>query len=147
YHKADMKSVVAKIFPKAQAGETIQLFKSHNPDYEDGGQLRDFVYVRDCVDVIMWALENPSVNGLFNLGTGKARAFKDLAKAVVAARNREPKIAYVDTPVEIRDKYQYFTQAKMDRLRAAGYAKPFTSVEDGVFDYVQKYLSADDPYR
>jgi ADP-L-glycero-D-manno-heptose 6-epimerase len=147
YHKGDMKSVIAKIFPKAKAGETVQLFKSHHPDYPDGGQLRDFIYVRDCADVVLWALDNPSVSGLFNLGTGKARAFRDLAKSVFAALNREPKIAYVDTPPEIRDKYQYFTQAKMDRLRAAGYTKPFTALEDGVFDYVQKYLATDDPYR
>ncbi|MFO1187963.1 MAG: ADP-glyceromanno-heptose 6-epimerase [Alphaproteobacteria bacterium] len=146
-HKGDMMSVVAKIFPKAQEGETIDLFRSHRPDYEDGGQLRDFVYVKDCAEVVAWALENPSASGLFNLGTGKARAFRDLAKAVFAALNREPKIRYIDTPAEIRDKYQYFTEAKMERLRAAGYTKAFTPLEGGVFDYVQKYLSADDPYR
>lgn len=146
-HKGDMKSVVAKIYPKAKAGETVELFKSHRPDYEDGGQRRDFVYVKDCADVVLWALEKQSVSGLFNLGTGEARAFKDLAKAVFAACNREPRISYVDTPVEIRDKYQYFTESRMERLRAAGYTKAFTKLEDGVFDYVQTYLSADDPYR
>jgi ADP-L-glycero-D-manno-heptose 6-epimerase len=146
-HKGGMMSVVAKIFPKARGGKTIELFKSHHPDYDDGGQLRDFIYVKDCADVIAWALENPSVSGLFNLGTGKARTFRDLAATVFAALNREPKIAYVDTPPAIRDKYQYFTQAKMERLRAAGYTKPFTALEDGVFDYVQSYLGAEDPFR
>jgi len=147
YHKGSMKSVVAQIFPRAVAGEAVTLFRSHNPKYGDGGQMRDFVYVRDCGDVVSWLVKTPGVSGLFNLGTGKARAFVDLARAVFAALNRKPNIAYVDTPVEIRDKYQYFTEARMERLRAAGYGAPFTSLEDGVSDYVQRYLSASDPYR
>jgi len=147
YHKGTMKSVVAQIFPRAAAGETVTLFRSHNAKFADGGQMRDFIYVRDCGDVVAWLLKTPRVNGLFNLGTGRARSFLDLARAVFAALNRKPNIAYVDTPAEIRDKYQYFTEARMERLRAAGYGAPFTSLEDGVGDYVQRFLSAADPYR
>jgi len=146
YHKDDMRSVIHKIFPDAAAGKSVTLFKSHRPDFEDGGQSRDFVYVKDCADVISWLAESPNVSGLYNLGTGEARSFKDLATATFAALNRKPNIEYVDTPESIRDKYQYFTEAKMDRLRAAGYEAPFTSLENGVMDYVQNYLVKDDPY-
>lgn len=147
YHKGSMKSVVAQIFPRAAVGETVTLFRSHNAKYADGGQMRDFIYVRDCADVVAWLLKTPRAGGLFNLGSGQARTFLDLARAVFAALNRKPDIAYVDTPLEIRDKYQYFTEARMERLRAAGYASAFTSLEDGVGDYVQRYLSASDQYR
>ena len=146
-HKGSMKSVVAQTWPKVAAGEGVQLFRSHRPDYADGGQLRDFVYVRDCSRVVSWLLETPGVNGIFNLGSGKARSFLDLAQAVFAAAGREPQVAYVDTPIEIRDKYQYFTQADMTRLKAAGYAQPFTELEAGVADYVTCYLSQEDPNR
>jgi ADP-L-glycero-D-manno-heptose 6-epimerase len=142
-----MKSVVAQIWPKVAAGQAVQLFRSHRPDYEDGGQLRDFVYVRDCAEVAAWLLATPEVNGVFNLGSGKARSFADLARAVFAAAGREPEIAYVDTPIEIRDKYQYFTQADMSRLEAAGFMRPFTELEAGVADYVGRYLSQADPHR
>lgn len=121
YHKGNQKSVVAHIHPDARAGGPVKLFKSHRPDYADGGQLRDFVHVDDCARVVSWLLDTPSVSGLFNLGTGEARSFRDLAHAVFAALNRAPAIEYVDTPAQIRDKYQYFTQAEMGRLRAAGY--------------------------
>ncbi|MGD1934861.1 MAG: ADP-glyceromanno-heptose 6-epimerase [Candidatus Phaeomarinobacter sp.] len=147
YHKGGQKSVVAHIHPDARGGGPVKLFKSHNPAYQDGGQLRDFVYVKDCAKVVSRLLDTPSVNGLFNLGTGEARSFKDLATAVFAALNRQPNIEYVDTPEQIRDKYQYFTQARMARLRAAGYTEDFTSLEDGVADYVRTYLEADDSYR
>ena len=147
YHKGSMKSVVAQIFPRAAVGETVTLFRSHNAKYADGGQMRDFIYVRDCADVVAWLLKTPRAGGLFNLGSGQARTFLDLARAVFAALNRKPDIAYVDTPLEIRDKYQYFTEARMERLRAAGYASAFTSLEDGVGDYVQRYLSASDQCR
>lgn len=147
YHKGDMKSVVAKIYPLAAAGETARLFESHHPDFEHGGQSRDFVYVADCVKVVLWLLENPQVSGVFNLGTGEARSFKDLASAVYRSLGAEPQIEYVPTPEEIRDKYQYFTQADMTRLRAAGFDQPFTSLEDGVKDYVQNFLHTADPYR
>jgi ADP-L-glycero-D-manno-heptose 6-epimerase len=146
-HKGSMKSVVTQIWPKVAAGNGVQLFRSHRPDYADGGQLRDFVYVRDCSQVVAWLLEKPEVNGIYNLGSGKARSFADLARAVFASAGRAPEISYVDTPVEIRDKYQYFTQADMGRLKAAGYAHPFTELEAGVADYVGRYLSQEDPYR
>jgi ADP-L-glycero-D-manno-heptose 6-epimerase len=147
YHKDRMRSVVSQVFPNARDGEAATLFKSHNPDYQDGGQLRDFIWVDDCVGMIMWLLENDGVNGLFNCGTGEARSFEDLTKAVYGALGKKPKIKYVDTPDEIRAKYQYFTEAKMDRIRAAGYKKPFTSLEDGIAEYVRGFLDTDDPYR
>jgi len=146
-HKDGMKSVVAQIWPRVAAGEGVKLFKSHHPDYEDGGQLRDFVYVRDAVDVIAWLSRNPAVNGVFNLGSGHARSFRDLAVATFEAVNREPDITYIDMPEVLRGKYQYYTQADMSRLRAAGYDAPMTPLEDGVADYVAGYLNTDDPYR
>jgi len=147
YHKDRMRSVVSQVFPNARDGAKATLFKSHNPKYEDGGQLRDFVWVGDCVDIIMWLLETPAANGLFNCGTGQARSFLDLTRAVYDALGSEAKVEYLDTPVEIRAKYQYFTEAKMDRLRDAGYDKPFTTLEDGIGDYVSGFLNTDDPYR
>jgi len=147
YHKGAMKSVVAQIYPRAVTGEPARLFRSHRPDVVDGGQKRDFVYVRDCVDMMLWLYDHPAVNGLFNIGSGTARSFADLAAAVFRALGSEPRIDFVDTPVEFRDKYQYFTEARMERLRAAGYARPPTKLEEGVRDYVQTYLAADDPYR
>ena len=147
YHKGGQQSVVAQIYPHAAADAAYSLFRSHRPDYKDGEQLRDFIWVGDVVDVVMWLYDNPSVNGLFNVGTGKARSFKDLASAVYRSLGKEPMIKFVDTPVAIRDKYQYFTQAKMDRLHEAGYTKPFTSLEDGVALYVNKYLSQSDQFR
>ncbi|HVY03884.1 MAG TPA: ADP-glyceromanno-heptose 6-epimerase, partial [Caulobacterales bacterium] len=110
-------------------------------------QKRDFVYVRDCVDEMLWLYDHPAVSGLFNAGTGTARSFADLARAVFDALGREARIEFVDTPIEIRDKYQYFTEARMERIRAAGYTKPPTSLEAGVRDYVQNFLAAADPYR
>jgi len=146
YHKDSMKSVIAQIYPKAARGEAVTLFRSHHPDYEDGGQLRDFIYVRDCSQVVSWLLKNDLVSGLFNLGTGHARSFADLAKAVFAALNRKAFIEYVDTPDDIRDRYQYYTQADMSKIRSAGYADDFTTLEDGIADYVRGYLTQDDPY-
>ncbi len=146
-HKGRMASVVSQIQPLAATGEPCRLFKSHHPGYADGGQLRDFVWVDDCVAQVLWLLDHPDVNGIFNCGSGKARSFADLAKAVYAAAGREPLIEFVPTPEDIRDKYQYFTEARMDRLRAAGYGGNATSLEDGVRDYVTGYLATDDPYR
>jgi len=146
-HKAGMKSVVAQIWPRIAAGEGVKLFKSHHSDYEDGGQLRDFVYVRDVVDVIAWLARSPAVNGVFNLGSGHARSFRDLAVAAFQAAGREPDITYIDMPEVLRGKYQYYTQADMSRLRAAGYDAPMTPLEDGVADYVAGYLNTEDPYR
>jgi ADP-L-glycero-D-manno-heptose 6-epimerase len=135
-HKGDMQSVVSKILPLVRAGETISLFKSHDSHYRDGGQLRDFVYVKDCVAVVRWLLANPSVNGLFNVGTGVARSFLDLVHAVGAATDQSPNIRFVDMPSGLRGTYQYFTQADMSKLRAAGFVQPFHSLEDGIRDFV-----------
>ena len=146
-HKGGMKSVVAQIWPQARRGQTVRLFKSHRDGYGDGGQLRDFIYVRDVVEVTKWLLASPEVNGVYNLGTGQARAFADLAAATFLAAGRKPDIAYFDMPEAIRDQYQYFTQADMSRLRAAGYRQPFTTLEEGVGDYVRAYLARPDPYR
>ena len=146
YHKGGQQSVVPQIYKQIQETGTARLFKSHNPDYEDGGQMRDFIWVGDCVDVMMWLFENRDVSGLFNCGTSSARAFKDLAEAVFAALGKEPDIEFIPTPENIRDKYQYFTEANMDRLRSAGYNGGSTSLEEGVKRYVQDYLMADDPY-
>ena len=135
-HKGDMQSVVGKVCPIIEAGGTVTLFKSHSPSYRDGGQLRDFIYVKDCVATIGWLLQNPKVSGLFNVGTGAARSFLDLVDAVAAAVGRSPKVRFIDTPAELRDKYQYFTQADISKLRAAGFGEPFHSLEDGVRDFV-----------
>jgi ADP-L-glycero-D-manno-heptose 6-epimerase len=147
YHKGGMRSVVAQLYPRAQKGEAAQLFRSHRPDVPDGGQKRDFVYVRDAAEMMLWLFDHPAVNGLFNIGSGGARSFAELAAAVYAALGREARIDYVDTPAELRDKYQYFTEARMERLRAAGYDRPATPLEEGVRDYVQRYLATADPYR
>lgn len=147
YHKGGMKSVVAQITPKIASGEGAVLFKSHHPGFEHGGQKRDFIHVDDAVAVMLWLYDTPTVNGIFNLGTGIARSFADLARAVFAATGQEERISYIDTPEAIRDKYQYFTQARMERLRDAGYPGQFTSLEEGVRRYVQDYLMQEDPYR
>ncbi len=141
YHKGRMASVILHAFH--QIGETgkVRLFRSHRPDFKDGEQLRDFVYVKDLADVIWFLMNKRTASGLYNLGTGKARTFLALAKAAFAAMDREPVIEFIDTPKDIRDKYQYFTEANMKKLRAAGYDKPFTSLEDGVDDYVRGYLT------
>ena len=146
YHKGGQQSVVAQVYPQADNNNAAHLFRSHRHGIADGGQLRDFIYVDDVVDIMMWLLDHPDVSGLFNVGTGKARSFLDLASAVYRALGKEPRIKFIDTPLSIRDKYQYFTEAKMDRLRAAGYTKPFTSLEEGVTRYVQQFLTGD-PYR
>jgi ADP-L-glycero-D-manno-heptose 6-epimerase len=147
YHKGSQKSVVAQIFPRAQAGVPCHLFHSHRAGIPDGGQKRDFVYVRDCVAELLWLYDHPAVCGLYNAGSGQARSFADLATAVYHAVGAEPRIHYIDTPAEIREKYQYFTEAKMERIRAAGFTATPTSLEDGVRDYVQNFLAAADPYR
>lgn len=147
YHKAGQQSVVAHIYPQAEAGGAAHLFRSHNPNYADGGQMRDFVWVMDVVAVMIWLLDHPNVSGLFNLGSGRARSFYDLAAAVYRALGKEPIIKYIDTPLAIRDKYQYFTEARMDRLRAVGYHAAFTSLEEGVTRYVTDYLTQPDRYR
>jgi ADP-L-glycero-D-manno-heptose 6-epimerase len=148
YHKGSMQSVIAVNHARVRSGEPMRLFKSDRPDYKDGCQLRDFVYVKDCVSVIAWLLEQPKVSGLFNLGTGQARTWLDLTRALFAAADRPEKIEFIDMPPNLVGKYQYFTEARMDRLRAAGYTQPFTSLEAGVTDYVRNYLNSEsDPYR
>ncbi|WP_343561991.1 ADP-glyceromanno-heptose 6-epimerase [Kiloniella sp. b19] len=143
YHKGGQASVPLHLFRQLQSGEAAKLFQSHNPDYPDGGQMRDFVHVDDCVDVMLWLYDNPKVSGLFNIGTGLARTFHDLARAVFAGLERDENIRFVPTPENIRDKYQYFTEASMIKLRVAGYDKPFRELEDGVADYVQNFLMKD----
>lgn len=146
YHKDEQMSVVAKKFSDAATGKTLKLFKSYRPDFHDGGQLRDFVYVKDCVNVVLWLFDNPSVSGIFNVGTGKARSFDDLARALFAALGMEAKIEYVDMPEGLPAQYQYFTESKIARLRKIGYHAEFTSLEDGVRDFVQNYLTQAEPY-
>lgn len=140
-HKGGMRSVISQITPRVLAGEPVRLFRSHRRDYVDGGQLRDFIFVSDCVAVILWLLDHPEANGIFNLGTGKARSFHDLALAVYAALGRDPEIEFIDMPEEIRNKYQYFTEANMTRLRAAGYGHDLASLEDGTADYVSEWIA------
>ncbi len=147
YHKGGMQSVVAQKYGLAAAGEPVTLFRSHRQGVADGGQLRDFIYVADCVKVMLWLLDNPKVSGIYNLGTGKARSFSDLATALFAAVGKPARLTYVDMPTAIRPNYQYFTEARMERLRALGYTQPFTSLEDGIRDYVQRHLSQPDRYR
>ncbi len=141
YHKARMASVIFHSFNQINSTGKVKLFRSHNPNYTDGGQLRDFVYVKDVVDVIAFLFEKQPKNGIYNLGSGKARSFSDLATATFKAMGKTPTIEFIDTPIDIRDKYQYFTEANMNKLMAAGYSKPFTSLEAGVDDYVKNYLS------
>ncbi len=146
YHKDGQKSVVAQIFPHAEANRPVKLFRSYHDDYADGGQTRDFIHVKDTAKVMQWLLENEDVRGIYNLGTGEARSFKALAEALFAAMDKPTQIQYIDMPDQIKDKYQYFTQAKMDRLRDAGYKVPFITLEEGVKDYVQNYLMQADAY-
>lgn len=140
YFKGDMASVVFKAFNQIQEKGYVRLFKSHRDDFEDGQQLRDFIYIKDVLEVILFFLQNPDKNGLYNVGTGKARSFLDLVKATFSAMGREPKIEFFDMPEQLRDRYQYFTEAKIEKLRNAGYTKDFYSLEDGITDYVQNYL-------
>jgi ADP-L-glycero-D-manno-heptose 6-epimerase len=139
-HKGDMRSLVCKSYAQALETGVIQLFKSYRSEYRDGEQRRDFLYVKDAVAMTLYLAANPTANGIFNIGAGVARTWNELARAVFAALGREPRIEYIDMPVSIRDKYQYFTQADIGKLRAAGYGQPITSLEDAVRDYVVNYL-------
>ncbi|MHA8049972.1 ADP-glyceromanno-heptose 6-epimerase [Aquirufa sp. ROCK-SH2] len=141
YHKGRMASVIIHAFRQINEKGSINLFRSHNPDYKDGEQLRDFIYVKDLIDVCIFLMEHRKNSGIYNLGTGKARSFNALANSTFNALNKVPNITYIDTPIDIRDKYQYYTQANMDKLRSIGYTKEFYSLEDGVKDYVQNYLA------
>ncbi len=141
YHKGRMASVIFHAFHQIGKTDKVRLFRSHRPDFRDGEQLRDFIYVKDLADVIWFLMHHRPASGLYNLGTGKARTFLDLAKATFTAMDKKPVIEFIDTPKDIRDKYQYFTEANMKKLRTAGYDKPFTSLEAGVDDYVRRFLS------
>jgi ADP-L-glycero-D-manno-heptose 6-epimerase len=141
YHKGRMASVVFHAFNQITATGGMKLFRSHRPDYKDGEQLRDFVYVKDVCNVCLFLMEHRTHSGLYNLGSGRARTFLDLVRATFSAMGKEEHISFVDTPVDIRDKYQYFTEADMRKLQGIGYTTPFTALEDGVRDYVSNYLS------
>ena len=147
YHKGEMMSLIAKRFDDAKAGAPVRLFKSDRPGIADGEQKRDFIYVDDAVAVVRWLLESPAVSGIFNVGTGVARSFRDLIAAMFAALGREPCIEYIEMPAILRGSYQYFTQAETQNLRRAGYNAGFTTLEDGVRRYVTGYLDRDDRYR
>ncbi|WP_028573859.1 ADP-glyceromanno-heptose 6-epimerase [Desulfonatronovibrio hydrogenovorans] len=146
YHKEDMQSVVRKAYFQIKETGRVRLFKSYHPQFGHGEQKRDFVYLKDCLEVMAWFLEKKDVNGIFNLGYGRARTWNDLAKAVFQAMDLEPEIEYMDMPETLRGKYQYYTCAPMDKLEQAGCPVAFHSLEDGVRDYVQNYLSRNDPY-
>ncbi|MES2140642.1 MAG: ADP-glyceromanno-heptose 6-epimerase [Bacteroidota bacterium] len=140
FHKGRMASVILHAFNQIQEKGSVKLFRSHNPDYKDGEQLRDFVYVKDVVEVCYFLLHHRKNSGIYNLGSGKARTFLDLVKNTFSALNKAPNIEFIDTPIDIRDKYQYFTEANMNKLKSIGYSKPFYTLEEGVKDYVQNYL-------
>jgi ADP-L-glycero-D-manno-heptose 6-epimerase len=147
YHKGTMASVLARRFDDIKAGRTVQLFKSHREGIADGDQRRDFIYVDDVVRVVLWLLSRGAVSGLFNVGTGNARSFRDLMLAAYTALGRSPNIAYIDMPEQIRGSYQYFTEARVDRLLAAGYNGGFTPLEEAVSAYVSGFLDRADRYR
>ncbi len=147
YHKGEMMSLLAKRVDEAKAGKPTRLFKSHRAGVADGEQKRDFIYVDDAVAVVRWLIDTPAVSGIFNVGTGQARSFRDLIAAMFAALGREPAIEYIDMPASIRDSYQYFTQAETANLRRAGYNAHFTALEEAVRRYVTGYLDGADRYR
>jgi ADP-L-glycero-D-manno-heptose 6-epimerase len=140
YHKDRMASVIFHAFNQIEKSGAMKLFKSHNPEYKDGEQMRDFVYVKDVVEVCMFLMNHRKNSGIYNLGSGEARTFLDLTRAVFNALGKQESISFVDTPADIRDKYQYFTEAKMDKLRSIGYDRHFSTLEEGVRDYVKNYL-------
>lgn len=140
YHKGRMASVIFHAFNQIKTKGEVKLFRSHNPDYKDGEQIRDFIYVKDVVNICYWLMQHQPSNGLYNAGTGKARTFNDLVKAIFSTLHLPVKIEYIDTPIDIRDKYQYFTEADMHKLLSAGYHERFYSLEEGVTEYVSDYL-------
>jgi ADP-L-glycero-D-manno-heptose 6-epimerase len=147
YHKGHMRSVIATVFADAQAGRPVHLFKSHREGIEDGDQQRDFIYVEDAVAVMRWLIDQGDVSGIFNVGTGTARSFRDLVTALFRALGRDPNIVYLEMPTTVRERYQYFTRATVERLRQAGYDRTFTPLEAGVADYATRFLAAADHYR
>lgn len=147
YHNTRHQSVIPRIYNAAKNGKLFPLFKSANPAYKDGEQMRDFMWIKDTVDVILWLVTHKEISGLFNIGTGRARTYADVLKATYEAVGEEPEMDFMDLPTEIKEQYQYFTQADIQKLRTAGYTKDFTSLEEGVKQYVQDYLEQPDPYR
>jgi len=146
YHKGRMASVIFHAFNQIRDTGKVKLFRSHKDGYEDGGQLRDFVYVKDVVDICFWLMQEKPASGLYNVGTGKARTFRDLVGAIFSSLGKEPNIEFIDTPEDIRDKYQYFTEADMRKLKDAGYREEFYSLEEGVDTYVTHFLSPSSYY-
>ncbi len=140
FHKGEMKSIILKIFEKIRSKESIKLFKSHNKKFRDGEQIRDFIYIKDVIKIIDWFISNSKISGLFNVGTGKARSFNDLTEYVFRNFNYPKKIEYIDIPKKIKKQYQYFTEAQITKLREIGYKEEFTSLEDGINDYIKNYL-------
>jgi ADP-L-glycero-D-manno-heptose 6-epimerase len=140
YHKERMASVIFHSFNQIKSSGKVKLFRSHKAEYKDGEQLRDFVYVKDVVDICYWLMNEKPASGLYNLGTGKARTFKDLVTAIFKSLGKDPVIEFIDTPLDIRDKYQYFTEADMNKLRSVGYKEDFYSLEEGVDTYVKNFL-------
>jgi ADP-L-glycero-D-manno-heptose 6-epimerase len=143
YHKGDMRSVVHKAFEQIRNTGKVKLFKSYHPDYKDGEQKRDFIYIKDAVDMTLWFLDNPDKNGIYNIGSGKARSWNDLVKAIFSAMDRQANIEYIDMPENLVEKYQYFTEAKLDKIKKAGFTISLHSLENGVTDYVKNYLMKD----
>ncbi|UZR93989.1 ADP-glyceromanno-heptose 6-epimerase [Chondrinema litorale] len=143
YHKARMASVIFHAYKQINATDAMKLFRSHNPDFKDGEQQRDFIYVKDLLEVLIFLMHHRKDSGIYNLGTGKARTFLDLVKNTFSAMDKEENISFIDTPEDIRDKYQYFTEANMQKLLDIGYDKGFHSLEEGIKDYVQEYLMKD----
>ena len=146
YHKARMASVIFHSYNQIKQNGKVKLFRSHKEGYEDGEQLRDFIYVKDVIAVCYWLMEHQPASAIYNLGTGQARSFNDLVKSTFAGLDMQPSIEYIDMPEDLRDKYQYFTEANMDKLRKAGYKDEFYSLEKGVDDYVRNYLAKNEFY-
>lgn len=146
YHKEDMRSVVSKSFEQIRQSGKVNLFRSHRQEYRDGEQMRDFVYVKDVTKIMAWLIQRPEAAGIFNIGSGKARSFRDLVTATFTAMGIEPSISYIPMPETLREKYQYYTCADIGKLRSAGFSESMTSLEEGVRDYVQNYLEAPTPY-
>ncbi len=146
YHKGRMASVIFHAYHQIKSSNELKLFKSHHPDYIDGGQMRDFIYVKDILNVTYWLMQHLPINGLYNLGTGKAETFNSLAEAIFNTMHIEKSIHYIDTPIDIRDKYQYYTEANMNKLITAGYTRPFYSIAEGIKDYIEQYLNSSSYY-
>lgn len=147
YHSTRHRSVVPGIYNAAKSNRLFPLFKSANPSFKNGEQMRDFIYVDDAVDIVLWLIQHPEISGIFNIGTGHARTYLDVLKAVYEALGEKPEWDFIELPADVKEKYQYFTQADVQKLRSVGYTKPFTTIEEGVTKYVKEYLDTEDQYR